>query len=390
MCPDVWFEDEELGIDTLSQVSHLLKTKFQEVENLSDTKCIELQGPFPVFRFLQEGLRVMTKSGHLELEVDVEFVDVPGRGANIGNKSINIELNRADVVLFFQEGRAGRPVSAEDIAQIFRRREEFQFTSRPKLVHVFNDDREPPILSSCNFDLLQREKKKDLEKAWSTFFSISIEEGSASGCYREVRKRLPQLYGEILLDRLSKESDVVYFHPTNPGFLDSLKNVIAAHVHNVKIKEAIHPFPQDVHWAAKKLRTRIGKSLTTEIKKSKGKDEDTVSVLFEMHCKDDELSDLTRGFVDQASLPLQLDIEGAHPTFYHAFLNSEKTLVFLKNSLEASLDSFVNRLIAACNAASWATSQDFNELVEVLCRNRVQQFFENNEEGKDSQTTRQI
>ena len=378
MCQDVWFEDEELGIDTLSQVSHLLKTKFQEIENLSDAKCMELRGPFPVFRFLQEGLRVMTKSGHLELEVDVEFVDVPGRGANIGNESINIELSRADVVLFFQEGQAGRPVSAEDIAQIFRRREEFQFTSRPKLVHVFNDDREPPILSSCNFDLLQSEKKEDLDKAWSTLFSSGFEEGSSSGCYSDVRKRLPQLYGETLLDRLSEESDVVYFHPTNPGLLDYLKKMIADHVHNVKMKEAIHPFLQDVHWAAKKLRTRIGRSLTTEIKKSTCIAEDTVSVPFEMHCWDDELSDLAREFVDQAILPLQLDTEGAHPTFYHAFLNSEKTLVFLKDSLEASLDNFVNRLIAACNAASWATFQDFNELVEVLCRNRVQQFCENN------------
>ena len=377
MHPDVWFAVEELGIDTLAQVSQLLKMKFQDAENLRDAKFIELQGPFPVFRFLQEPLRIMTKSDHLELEVDVEFVDVPGRGANIGNESINIELNKADVVLFFQEGRAGRPVSAEDIAQIFRRREEFQFTSRPKLVHVVNDDREQPSLSAYNFDLLQEKKKEDLDKAWSTFFSSSNEEGRASGCYSDVRERLPQLYGEALLDRLSKESDVVYFHPVNSGVLNSLKCVIAAHVHSVKIKEAIHPFLQDVHWAAKKLRGRIGKSLTTEIKKSKGRDEDTVSVPFEMHCSDDELNDLARGFVDEASLPLQLDTEDVHPTFYHAVLNSEKAVVFLKDSLEASLDNFVNRLIAACNAANWATSQDFNELVEVLCRNRVQQFCEN-------------
>ena len=373
--PDVWFGEEELGIDTLTRVNHLLKMKFQEVENFSDAKCIELQGPFPVFRILKEGLRIMTTSGHLELEVDVEFVDVPGRGAEIGNESINIELCKADVVLFFQEGRAGRPVSAEDIAQIFRRREEFEFTSRPKLVHVIND-REPPSPSSRNFDLLRKEKKQDLDKAWSTFFSSSIEEGDASGCYSDVRKRLPQLYGEALLDRLSKESDVVYFHPENSGFLDSLKDVITAHVDNVKIKEAVHPFLQDVHWAAKKLQTRIGRSLATEIKKSSGRDQDTVSVPFEMHCRDDELSDLTKEFVDQASLPLQLDTEDAQ-TFYSAFLNSEKTVVFLTDSLEASLYNFVNRLIASCYAASLATSQDFNELVEVSCRNRVRQFCEN-------------
>ena len=375
--PDLWFREEELRNDTLAAVNKLLKSKFLEAENFSDAKCIELQGPFPVFRSLQEGLRIMTSSGHLELEVDVEFVDVPGRGAEIGNESINIELCKADVVLFFQEGRAGRPVSAEDIAQIFRRREEFEFTSRPKLVHVVNDDRELPSQSSRNFDLLEKQKREDLDKAWSTFFSSSIKGESASGCYSDVRKRLPQLYGEALLEKLSKESDAVYFHTRNSGFLSSLKNVIAAHVRNVKIKEAVHPFLLNVHWAAKKLRTRIGRSLTTEIKKSKGRDEDIVQVPFEMHCRDDEVSDLIKEFVDQYSLPPQLDTDDDQINFCNAFLNSEKTVVLLKDSLEASLDNFVDRLIAACNTANWATSQDFNELVEILCRKRVQQFCEN-------------
>ena len=113
--------------------------KFKDVRNFSDAKCVELQGPFPVFRFLKE--RSMTTSGHLELEVDVELVDIPGRGDEKGNQSIDTELSNADVVLFFEEGKSGRPVSSEDIGHIFRRLEEVQFTSRPKLVHLVNDRR---------------------------------------------------------------------------------------------------------------------------------------------------------------------------------------------------------------------------------------------------------
>lgn len=41
-----------------------------------------------------------------------------------------------------------------------------------------------------------------------------------------------------------------------------------------------------------------------EIKKSKGRDEDIVLVLFEMYCSDDELNDFVRGFVDEISLLL--------------------------------------------------------------------------------------
>ena len=71
----------------------------------------ELKGPFPVFHGLKN--RTMTSSGQLELEVDVEFVDVPGYGSETGNDSISVELSKADVVLFFdsQGQLSGRPVS---------------------------------------------------------------------------------------------------------------------------------------------------------------------------------------------------------------------------------------------------------------------------------------
>lgn len=48
--------------------------------------------------------------GYLELEVDVEFVDIFGRGDEKGNQFIDIELSNVDVVLFFEEGKLGRLV----------------------------------------------------------------------------------------------------------------------------------------------------------------------------------------------------------------------------------------------------------------------------------------
>ena len=52
--PDIWFPEEGLGIGTLARVNELLEIKFKDVRNFSNAKCVELQGPFPVFRFLRE------------------------------------------------------------------------------------------------------------------------------------------------------------------------------------------------------------------------------------------------------------------------------------------------------------------------------------------------
>ena len=89
------FSEPELGKDTLARINSLLKEKFQEGGGFRDARFVEVQGPFPVFRHLKK--RAMTSSGHLELEVDVEFVDLPGCGYATGNEFINVELSKADV-----------------------------------------------------------------------------------------------------------------------------------------------------------------------------------------------------------------------------------------------------------------------------------------------------
>ncbi|XP_078346164.1 uncharacterized protein LOC144631584 isoform X2 [Oculina patagonica] len=381
--PDVWFSEEELGNGTLARVNNLLKEKFEKGASLSHVNCIELQGPFPVFHYLKE--RAMTNCGHLELEVDVEFVDVPGLGDETGNDSINIELSKADVVLFFDNSKSGRSVSSEDIAQIFRRRNEFEFTSRPKLVHVVNDRGETSSASSCNFDHLCEQKKKDLERAWSNFLPSSFEDEEIKpDCYQDVRKKLPQLNGEVLLEKLSQESEVVYFHTGNSGLIKSLKNVINDHVQNVKIKETIHPFLQKVHWAAKKLRTRIGKSHTTERRKSQPhrvKVKEDKLPNFQMLANPDQVSDFVSSLnIDHTTLQLQYDIVKMFDFLYNDFLVSEETVTFLLDRLKVSLENFRHRLIEHYKNENCSVSRDISELIdlgEMLSESRVQQYCTN-------------
>ena len=377
--PDIWFAEEGLGIGTLARVNELLKEKFKEVDNFSDSKCVELQGPFPVFRFLKE--RSMTTSGHLELEVDVEFVDIPGRGDEKGNQSIDTELSNADVVLFFEEGKSGRPVSSEDIAHIFRRLEEVQFTSRPKLVHLVNDRRKPSSKTASDFRLLQ-EKREDLKRAWLSFLCSSIDQENRPGCYKDVREKLPQLNGEALLNKLSQESDVICFHPDNSDFLDSLKKVINDHVRNVKIKETIHPFLQNVHWAAKKLRTCIGRSLVTEKKKNHRGPIEVEEPIFEMKLNVGQVNNAVKNFIDHQQLALQPDIRQMY-----CFLDSEETVAVLLDSLKVSLEIFRLKLIEHFRNTYWSRSPDISDrisdlvdLVENLCKSRVEQYCANSAE----------
>ena len=370
---DTWFTEPELGIDTLARVNSLLREKFQEVENFGDARCVEVQGPFPVFRRLKK--RAMTSSGHLELEVDVEFVDVPGCGDETGNELINVELSRADVVLFFDWGKSGRPVSSEDIAQIFRRHEELEFTSRPKLVHVVND-REPSCLSGWNFDVLYSKKKEELKKAWSSFLASSLEDEAVPGCYKDVRAKLPQLNGEDLLEKLVEESEVIYFHSENSNVLASLQKVIDDHVVCVKIKQTIHPFLQNVHLVAKKLKTRIGNSISSEKKKGKAAEIKDVKVSFDIRPNINEATDVVTSYLAQTKWPPQSI--GELLPLYDDFMHCSETLAFLKNLLRESLETFTRDLVYSFMNANWSTSQsvsaDLTDVVEILCESRVQEF----------------
>ena len=377
--PETWFPEanREANLDkqTLEDIRNLLRRKFQDLEQigksqdsrLKEERWVELQGPFPVFFELKN--REMTSSGQLELEVDVEFVDVPGYGAETGNDSISVELSKADVVLFFdsQGQLSGRPVSPENIATIFRKHDEFEFTRRPKLVHVVNDRSMP----SCNIDLLLQKKKEDLRKAWALFREDSS--------YEDERGKVPQLSGEAVLEKLRDESEVVYFNPAeNCSLLKKLKEVVKHHVEHVMIKQAVHPFLQNVHLAATRLKTRICRIKTTEKRNDKAI-EIKEEVSFQIVPDENEESELVASFITQTDLPLQYtDVGNLFGFLYKHFIYSDETLDFLLNLLRWTLETFTNRLMYTLRNASWSTSQetpsDLIEVAEILCESRVQQF----------------
>ena len=379
--PDEWFHEEEMGIDTLARVNSTLLTRFQDKKSFTGASYVVLQGPFPVFTDDYLKTRQMTRQGrgpHLELEVDVQFVDVPGLGDNTGNVAISGTLSKADVVLFFDCGHSGRHVSTEDIAQVFRRRKgKFEFVSRPKLVHIFNDRSPcPPPLDV--FSSLCKENESKLGEAWSNFHrSIREEDGIL---YKEVREKLPELNSDDVLEKLSMESKSIYFHPQSTNFLTPLKNVVDEHVRSVKIKQMIHPFLQSVYWAASMLRKRVVDSLYTRGKKGKFVGFDVEEVIFEMLTGVflTEESELITTFLKKASQPLELDIESLHDFLYSNFLLSSETRHFLAKVLKKSLKSYTSRLIAAfCNSNLSILEdvpKDILELTEMVCITRVKQF----------------
>jgi len=361
--PDVWFPEEELGNDTFARVNSVLTLNFQNIESLSDARCVELQGPFPIFSGLKE--KKMTSSSQLELDIDVEFVDVPGFGDETADPLTSVELSNADVILFFKGGQGGRSVSSMDIARIFRWQEELKFTSRPKFVYIEKGGGS------------LREKKEDLRKAWSRFFSSSSDDKAMPSWYRDVRTKLPQLTGDALLEKLSYESDVICFHPEDGSddVFMALKSVISDHFQSVKVKKTIHPFLLKVHWATKKLKTRIGQLITTQKRNPiANKREPVKDTIFVMLKYQNEASDLVTSFIEGANVPLQTDFQGLYHFLYDKFLHSSETLAFLWNMLKESMEAFTEELIANC-CTMQEVSPDVKVLVEILCESRVQQFF---------------
>lgn len=373
--PTRCFYEEEIEIGTFEGVRNTLESIFKE----KDAKYVELQGPFPVFKELNQ--RKMTSSGlHLELEVDVQFIDVPGLGDKSGDSYINVALSKADIVLFFESGKSGREVMAEDIAQIFRRRDKFEFTSRPKLVHIFNDDR-PSLSPSETFDGLSKEKKKDLEDAWEDLRKKCDEEDDN---YKQVRENIPQLYGQLLLEKISRESEVIYFHLRNDKVLDSLKQVVNGHVQTVKRKEIIHPILQKIHWAAKKMRIGVTQRTATVKKKKKPGKVKPGEVNFEVQSDmySDEADELIKVFAEEKKdAMLDLDLKSLKEFLFNNFMLSQETLKFLLDMLTESLVIYTNELIQDFMMRNLPLKEegpaDVIDLIELLCHSRVKNFSTN-------------
>ena len=379
--PDSWFSEEELDQDTLANVNETLLMRLQKKDILTSTSFIELLGPFPVFTKLKdEHARMSREDLHLDLEVDVEFVDVPGLGDDTGDAAISRILSKADVVFFIERGRSGRPVTKKDIAEVFSRRNRpFEFVSRPKLVHIFNDDNpSPPPLHA--FDGLYEEKKRNLDKAWSSFRSVIR---SGDEVYEAARKKLPKLNSEDLLEKMSTESECIYFHATNTAFLSALKNIVNQHLCSVKIKQMIHPFLQNVLWAAKMLKKRILDSLSKTKTKWKPDWAERGKVSFTMRSTqyENEENELIASFVDNARLPLSSNVKILHEFLYRDFLLSPGTQNFLvkvlKNSLKTYIQGQINSFLNSHLEEMEDVPDDILQLTERLCITRVKRYCAN-------------
>ena len=372
--PTPCFYEEEIEMGTFDRVKNTLESILKE----KGANYVELQGPFPVFKRLNE--RKMTRSGlHLELEVDVQFVDVPGLGDKSGDSYVNVALGKADIVLFFDSGESGRGASAEDIAQIFRRRDKFEFISRPKLVHIFND-RRPSLSPSETFDGLSKEKQKDLEEEWEHLRKESVGE---KGIYKQVRENIsPELHGELLLEKISGESKVIYFHLKNNKVLDSLKEVINDHVQTVKRKQIIHPILQLIYWAATKLKLGVGQRLSKVKKKKSDRPVKPGEVNFEVQLDTHEADELFKLFAEKkAQAMLELDKKSVKEYLFNNFILSQETLKFLLDTLTDSLVMYTNKLIEAFTNENLPLVEecpaDVFDLIELLCLSRVKNFSTN-------------
>ena len=372
--PDVWYHSQEWDFKTLLAVKDTLKRKFQDKEALIGADYLVFQGPFPIFHNLKT--RKCSSAGHLEFEVNVEFEDLPGLGDDVGDDAIDFRLSRADVILFFAGGHSERPVTSEDLSAVFRRHDEFEFVSRPKLVLVVNPRKET---NKEQFGPLREQHKLKLEKAWLKL--LTIEDDNVTQRYQDVRKKLPQLGGEDLLKKLKAESEAILFHPENPDFLDDLNRIIENHVYNVKLKEKFHPFFKDVHWATKQLKSQLAKYSATARKEGKVKEDAQVEVSYpnlEVYSDPSEEEIVMESFVNK----LLARHEGIDlMDVYHEFLKSDETLCFLTKRLEESLKIFSGNLIRSVENAYSSASQDMPEgpigLAELFCKTQISQFCTN-------------
>ena len=369
---------EELGEGTLARVSEILKKQFQDKKNLSDARCIAVRGPFKVFDQLRKSKITPLP---LSLDVDVEFVDLPGLGDETGDRYISEALGKADIVLFFDGGKSRRPVSAEDIAQIFRRRKDFKFTSRPKLVHIVNDET-PASSLSATFDCLSQKKEEELKKAWNHLLDNSGEK--KGDIYQEVREKLRQFDGEHMLKTMSSESKAIYFHVENAKFFESLKDVICEHVQSVKSKQTIHKYLQEIHFVAKQLQ-KAKKQKLSVVKKKRVCEKPVVTgeanfvMLSDMY--QEETRDLIDSFLDkEMHRLLKLDADSLNDFLFQTFVLFEETQAFLLKVLRKSLKVYAVNLIAVFKDKNVSVLDkeaiNVSELVKALCFSEVTRFCE--------------
>jgi len=355
------------GKNPLIVVRDHLKSIFQKEDVLEDATHIELRGPFLIFPTLED--RRITSSNHLELKVDFKLVDLPGlREDQKGDKVLLSELSKADVILFFTSGQEGREVTPHDLANVFRQHGEFDFPSRPKLIHVVKAS------ESDNFEILRSENQEALKKAWEEIFEDS--EGNA--CYKLAREKVPMVGGEDLLQKLKDESEVLVFHPENEDFVTGLRSALSRHIKNVKMKKSFHPSLKDLHQIAKDLKKTISTSVSKANKAPQNFPKVTIdgTPSFEIILDKKEEENHVENFLgtyDEEGLQ-QDDIGRVLKDFMYA----NDTGCFVQERLQGSLAHYSQTLMDSVEKKYRAESADISDglrfLAGMVCHGKIRRF----------------
>lgn len=366
--PEVWHSEELLSKTTPFRINSLLKEKFTDTEVSESAGIIEIEGPFPIFRFLK--YRRMTSRGHLDIEVNTEFVDLPGLGAEGDSGTRKAEMSNADVVLFFQCGQSGCGVTPLDLKNVFCNHHLLEYASRPKLALVVNCRSTPP-----DFSRLSEKTKEDLSAAWKPF--LKCDEDANADYRNAARAKLPHIGGEELLERLRDECEVLIFHPENTTFPQRLKEVIEHHVNQVIVKTQIHPVLKCIHPVAKKLKRQTSLTATLASKR-----ESDFPPNFELYRDKIAEEDLVESFrYDKVALEDD-SFEKVRQIVYEMFLYSPETISFLLGMLQVSLEHLTTKLKVDLamrqTSKSPKKSNVFQAVTEMLCSSRVQTYCQNN------------
>ncbi|XP_078346173.1 uncharacterized protein LOC144631588 [Oculina patagonica] len=371
--PDLWYSEMNLSKTTLVEINEVLKNKIGD----DSAGLVEIEGPFPIFQVLKN--RGITSCGHLELEVDVEFVDLPGLGAKGESEISNAELSNADIVLFFECGQSGREVTPLDLKNVFSNHHMFEYTSRPKLTLVVNckSTTAIPPDTSC----LYKKKKEELLAAWKPFLKNDDDDkdDTYTADYRNAaRAKLPHIGGEELLVRLKDECEVLIFHPENTTLLASLKQIINHHVDEVKVKRQIHPILKSIYPVAKRLKRQTSLSATMATKEKSGISPPSFELYFDMA----DAEDLVESFNYDKVVLDDDDIEKVFQALYNKFIYSLETRSFLFHMLQLSLEHFITKLKACLEIPQISESSEvphaYQVVTEMLCNSRIQKFCANN------------
>ncbi|KAK3732580.1 hypothetical protein QZH41_004973 [Actinostola sp. cb2023] len=364
---DDLIEEEEMKkknlIDSLIDAGKAIENVFQNQE-LTGVECIDVLAPLPVFQYLQDIFK--EKCTYQNIKVEVEFVDLPGRGDSTGNALINNELDVADIIMLFKEGKSGRPVTAEDLAYVFKRRQHFEYQNRPKIVYLVNDDwnnsNDPHSEGELN------RKREELDNAWQALLKKDRDK-----CYEEVYEKLPQTSAVNILEKLKKESEAIIFESKEDFFLESVGEAICQHVNNVHIKKNAHPVVQDIFKVTKQLRKQVTSLLTQKKKAIKGQELSESASKFKELGNRSFLVSLTDEDDDVLNNP-----PGVHEKLFD-FFTQDHVMQHLLEKLKGTLQEHWMELLAMGEEVNKITLNDSGEsfilFAEILCEGLVSKFM---------------